>query len=78
MQEDISQNIKIVLVGTTRKPDVQGPQTAVVVGPVGEEIYTDEYGRIKVQFHWDRHGKGDENHGAESTAAGQSEDFPRC
>jgi len=45
----------------TRKPYVQGPQTAVVVGPSGEEIYTDEYGRIKVQFHWDRVGKKDEN-----------------
>ena len=45
----------------TRKPYVQGPQTAVVVGPSGEEIYTDEYGRIKVQFHWDRVGQKDEN-----------------
>ncbi len=35
-------------------------QTAVVVGPSGEEIYTDEYGRVKVQFHWDRYGKEDE------------------
>ena len=40
---------------------VQGPQTAVVVGPAGEEIYTDKYGRVKVQFHWDRDGKKDEN-----------------
>jgi type VI secretion system secreted protein VgrG len=46
---------------TTRKPFVQGPQTAVVVGPAGDEIYTDEYGRVKVQFHWDREGKHDEN-----------------
>ena len=38
----------------TPKPFVQGPQTAVVVGPAGEEIYTDKYGRVKVQFHWDR------------------------
>ena len=35
-------------------------ESAVVVGPKGEEIYTDEYGRIKVQFHWDRLGKNDE------------------
>lgn len=35
-------------------------QTAVVVGPSGEEIYTDQYGRVKVQFHWDRYGKNDE------------------
>jgi len=43
------------------KPTVQGPQTAVVVGSAGEEIYTDKYGRVKVQFHWDRLGKNDEN-----------------
>ena len=41
----------------TPKPVVQGPQTAVVVGPSGEEIYTDKYGRVKVQFCWDREGK---------------------
>jgi type VI secretion system secreted protein VgrG len=45
----------------TPKPIVQGTQTAFVVGPAGEEIYTDEYGRIKVQFHWDRYSKTDEN-----------------
>ena len=45
----------------TPKPRTTGPQTAVVVGPAGEEIHTDEYGRIKVQFHWDRYGKMDEN-----------------
>jgi type VI secretion system secreted protein VgrG len=43
------------------RPLVQGPQTAVVVGPSGEEIFTDKYGRVKVQFHWDREGKRDEN-----------------
>jgi type VI secretion system secreted protein VgrG len=46
---------------TTPTPFVQGPQTAVVVGPAGDEIYTDKYGRVKVQFHWDRYGKKDEN-----------------
>jgi type VI secretion system secreted protein VgrG len=45
----------------TPKPMIHGTQTAVVVGPSGEEIYTDQYGRIKVQFHWDRLGKSDEN-----------------
>ena len=45
----------------TSKPLVSGIQTAVVVGPNGEEIYCDEYGRVKVQFHWDREGKKDEN-----------------
>jgi len=45
----------------TPKPHVQGCQTAVVVGPAGEEIYTDKYGRVKVQFHWDREGKKNED-----------------
>ncbi len=41
-------------------PDMRGCQTAKVVGPPGEEIYTDKYGRVKVQFHWDRAGKFDD------------------
>lgn len=45
----------------TPKPAVQGLQTGFVTGPSGSEIHTDKYGRIKVQFHWDRRGKGDEN-----------------
>jgi type VI secretion system secreted protein VgrG len=45
----------------TRKPLMPGSQTAIVVGPAGEEIFTDEHGRVKVQFHWDRKGKKDEN-----------------
>jgi type VI secretion system secreted protein VgrG len=43
------------------KPVVRGPQTAMVVGKAGEEIWTDKYGRVKLQFHWDRDGKEDEN-----------------
>ncbi|WP_444993952.1 type VI secretion system Vgr family protein [Aliikangiella sp. IMCC44359] len=43
------------------RPVMKGPQSAVVVGPSGEEIYIDEYGRVKVQFIWDREGKMDEN-----------------
>ena len=43
------------------QPIIRGPQSAVVVGPSGEEIYIDQYGRIKVQFFWDREGKLDEN-----------------
>ena len=38
------------------EPKIYGPQTAIVVGPKGEEIHTDEYGRVRVQFHWDREG----------------------
>ena len=45
----------------TAKPTVLGPQTAIVTGPAGEEIWTDKYGRVRVQFHWDRLGKRDEN-----------------
>ena len=45
----------------TPRPIVKGTQTAMVVGPDGEEIWCDKYGRIKVLFHWDRYGKGDEN-----------------
>jgi type VI secretion system secreted protein VgrG len=44
----------------TPKPFVQGPQTAVIVGPGGEEIFTDKYGRVKLQFHWDRYGKNND------------------
>jgi type VI secretion system secreted protein VgrG len=46
---------------STPRPAMGGPQTAVVVGPSGEEIYCDKHGRVKVQFHWDRYGKKDEN-----------------
>lgn len=45
----------------TRKPLIDGVQTAIVTGKSGEEIFVDQYGRIKVQFFWDREGKLDEN-----------------
>jgi len=45
----------------TPKPRISGTQTATVVGKAGEEIWTDSYGRVKVQFHWDRLGVNDEN-----------------
>ncbi|MBK8258632.1 MAG: type VI secretion system tip protein VgrG [Polyangiaceae bacterium] len=44
----------------TRKPVIHGLQSAIVVGPKGEEIHTDEHGRVRVQFHWDREGKYDD------------------
>ncbi len=46
---------------TAAKPSVPGTQTAVVVGPPDKELFTDRYGRVKVQFHWDREGKNDAN-----------------
>jgi type VI secretion system secreted protein VgrG len=45
---------------STQKPVIHGSQTAIVVGPPGEEISTDKFGRVKVQFHWDRKGKSDD------------------
>ncbi len=45
----------------TVQPIVQGPQTAMVVGPKGEEIWTDQFGRVKVHFYWDRHDQSNEN-----------------
>src|SRR2546426_3214813 len=46
---------------TNHRPVVRGSQTAVVVGKSGEEIWTDKHGRVKVQFHWDRNGKKNED-----------------
>lgn len=45
----------------SERPLVVGPQSAKVVGKAGEEIWTDKYGRVKVQFTWDREAQGDEN-----------------
>jgi type VI secretion system secreted protein VgrG len=45
----------------TPQPVVRGPETGIVVGPKGEEIFVDKYGRVKVHFHWDRQGKSEEN-----------------
>ncbi|MGH8419848.1 MAG: type VI secretion system Vgr family protein [Pseudomonas sp.] len=46
---------------STIRPIVKGPQTAMVVGPSGEEIWTDQFGRVKVHFYWDRHDQSNEN-----------------
>lgn len=48
------------LSGVAPKPVIQGPQTAIVVGSEADEIHTDEHGRVKVQFHWDRYGNNDQ------------------
>jgi len=45
---------------SAHKPRIEGPQTAIVVGPAADEIYTDKFGRVKVQFDWDRLGNRDE------------------
>jgi type VI secretion system secreted protein VgrG len=45
---------------STPRPRVRGVETATVVGPAGEEIHTDEFGRVRVHFHWDREGAPDE------------------
>ncbi|WP_193088192.1 type VI secretion system tip protein TssI/VgrG [Advenella sp. FME57] len=57
----IPANVQYRAARSTPIPKMNGPQTATVVGPQGEEIWTDKYGRIKVQFHWDREGAMDEN-----------------
>ena len=57
----IPEKIKVRPQHVLHKHRMPGPQTAIVVGPKGEEIYLDKYNRIKVQFHWDRIGKRDEN-----------------
>lgn len=43
------------------KPSVDGPQSAIVTGPAGEEIFCDEHGRVRVRFHWDRYCPGNED-----------------
>ena len=56
----VPENVVIRPVRLTPKPAIHGAQTAVVVGPRGEEIWPDKYGRVKVQFFWDRYGKKDD------------------
>ncbi|WP_175854122.1 type VI secretion system Vgr family protein [Burkholderia anthina] len=48
---------------SVHKPVLSGPEKAVVVGPAGQEVWTDQYGRVKVQFEWDRQGQHDERSG---------------
>ena len=57
----IPQNVKYRPERVTPRPFVHGPQTAIVTGPGGDEIHVDKYGRVKVQFHWDRLGEKNEN-----------------
>ncbi|MEP7126575.1 MAG: type VI secretion system tip protein TssI/VgrG [Byssovorax sp.] len=49
---------------TAVKPRIYGVQSAIVVGPKSEEVHTDEFGRVRVQFHWDREGRFDDNSSA--------------
>ncbi|ABE34678.1 Rhs element Vgr family protein [Paraburkholderia xenovorans LB400] len=46
---------------TVAKPRTTGPQTAIVTGPPGQEIWTDRYGRVKLKFHWDHSPVNDQN-----------------
>lgn len=57
----IPANVKYKPPAQLPRPRIPGVQTAFVTGPKGEEIYTDRFGRVKVQFHWDREGRRDEN-----------------
>jgi type VI secretion system secreted protein VgrG len=58
--ESIPANVQWRAPLTTRRPVVAGPETAIVTGPDGEQIHTDEYGRVRVHFHWDREGATDD------------------
>ena len=58
--EAVPSTVRYVPPQITRRPIVHGPQTAVVTGASGDEITTDQYGRVKVQFRWDRLGKKDD------------------
>jgi type VI secretion system secreted protein VgrG len=68
---------EVILASTVYRPALKTPRptaqpcTAVVTGPAGEEIYTDKYGRVKVQFYWDRYGSSDENSSAWLRVASQ-------
>lgn len=57
----IPKNVPFRAKRAANKPQMSGVQTAIVSGPSADEIYVDEYGRVKVQFHWDREGNSDEN-----------------
>ncbi len=59
--EAIAGDVPFRLAPITRVPEIRGPQTAKVVGQSGDEITTDSYGRVKVQFPWDRNGSNDQN-----------------
>jgi type VI secretion system secreted protein VgrG len=57
----IPSDVKFRTLRTTPRPMIAGPQTAIVCGTDGDELHVDKYGRVKVQFHWDRYGKRDQN-----------------
>jgi type VI secretion system secreted protein VgrG len=57
----VDDSLRVRPVLRTPRPRVMGYQTAIVVGPPGKEIHSDELGRVRVRFHWDREGKFDDN-----------------
>ncbi|MFM6930815.1 MAG: type VI secretion system Vgr family protein [Novosphingobium sp.] len=59
--EAVKANVQWHVQPTVPRPSVKGPETAIITGPKGEEIFTDKYGRVKVRFHWDRSGSPDES-----------------
>lgn len=59
--EAVLANVQWHVLPTVPRPVVKGPETAIITGPKGEEIYTDKYGRVKVRFHWDRSGSPGES-----------------
>jgi type VI secretion system secreted protein VgrG len=59
--ECVSEKVRYRPLRRHAKPVIPGVQTAIVVGPAGEEVWTDAHGRVKLQFHWDRAGRRDAN-----------------
>ena len=58
--EAVPSDVAWQVIPTVPRPVVRGPETAIVTGPKGEEIFTDKFGRVKVRFHWDRSGSSGE------------------
>src|SRR5206468_1046902 len=79
-----SRSAQAVFADAPHRPDLQAPrarihglQSAVVVGPAGAEIHTDELGRVRVQFAWDRYGSFEDARGRERLSMHAERDFER-